>query len=164
MVIILNSIRTLVTIYSQNRLHSVTRKWGSFVKLLSKRVIRKVQKHEVKYLSSIFLRPKRDGSFRLILNLKKLNGNIDKIHFKMETLKTLLTLVTQDCYFASIDLKDNYYSILVHPDSQGWLAFYWDPNYYVFTALANGLSPAPRIYTKMLKPVFFPHCVKDTQR
>ena len=35
--------------------------------------------------------PKLDGSFRLILNLKKLNGNIDKIHFKMETLKTLLT-------------------------------------------------------------------------
>ena len=60
-------------------------------KLLSKQVIRKVQKHEVKYLSSIFLRPKPDGSFRLILNLKKLNGNIDKIHFKMETLKTLLT-------------------------------------------------------------------------
>ena len=123
-------------------------------KLLSKQVIWKVQKHEVKYLSSIFLRPKRDGSFRLILNLKKLNGNIDKIHFKMKTLKTLLTLVTQDCYFASTDLKDAYYSIPVHPDCQGWLAFYWDSNYYVFTALANGLSPAPRIYMKMLKPVF----------
>ena len=90
MVILLNSIRTLITIYSQNRLHSVTGKRESFVmkfkSLLSKRVIRKVQKHEVKYLSSIFLRPKHDGSFRLILNLKKLNGNIDKIHFKMETL------------------------------------------------------------------------------
>ena len=123
-------------------------------KLLSKQIVRKVQKHEVKYLSAIFLRPQMDGSFRLILNLKKLNRNIDKIHFKIETLKTLLTLVTQDCYFASNDLKDAYYSIPVHPDSQGWLAFYWDSNYYVFTALANGLSPAPRSYTKMLKPVF----------
>ena len=42
-------------------------------KLLSAHVIRPITRDEVKYVSSIFLRPKRDGSYRLILNLKNLN-------------------------------------------------------------------------------------------
>ena len=32
---------------------------------------------EVKYVSSIFLGPKWDGSYRLILNLKNLQSNLD---------------------------------------------------------------------------------------
>ena len=42
----------------------------------------------------------------------------------METLKAALNLVTPNCYFASIDLKDAYYSVPVSTGSQGWLSFY----------------------------------------
>jgi hypothetical protein len=52
-------------------------------KLLNKRVIHKVMHTEGEFLSNIFLRPKKDGSYRLILNLKHLNQFITYKHFKM---------------------------------------------------------------------------------
>ena len=105
-------------------------------------------------MSPVFLRAKSDGTHRLILNLSKLNEHLEKIHFKMETLKSVVTLVKKDCYFAKIDLKDAYYSVLVHQRGRKFLKFAWNSKLYQFTCLAQGLSPAPRVYTKLLKPVF----------
>ena len=115
-------------------------------KMLSNKVIRIISEKDVKFVSTIFLRPKRDGNYRLILKLRE--------HFKMETLKSVLTLVTPNCYFGTLDIKDAYYSIPVSRDSQGWLVFHWQNTFYAFTVLANGLASAPRVYTKVLKPVF----------
>ena len=59
----------------------------------------------------IFLKKKTDGSFRLILNWKSLNNNIEKQHFKLETITSVLNLVTSNLCFTKIDLKDAYYTI-----------------------------------------------------
>lgn len=123
-------------------------------KLYDKGVIEESVHEEGEVLSHIFVRPKSDGSHRLILNLSRLNDHIEKIHFKMETLKSALQLVKQNCYFAKIDLKDAYFSVGIHPQSRKFLKFIWQAKLYQFTCLANGLSPAPRLYTKLLKPVF----------
>ena len=45
-------------------------------KLLTKGVIRKATHVPGEFISTIFTRPKKDGSHRLILNLKKLNKHI----------------------------------------------------------------------------------------
>ncbi|MEW8545905.1 MAG: hypothetical protein AB2693_20475, partial [Candidatus Thiodiazotropha sp.] len=108
-------------------------------KFLAKQIIREISEKEVKFVSSIFLRPKKDGTYRLILNLRDLHEYVVKPHFKMETLKSVLTLVTPDCFFGSLDIKDAYFSIPVSLDSQGWLAFFWDNKFYAFTVLPNGL-------------------------
>ena len=49
----------------------------------------------------------------MILNLEKLK-NVEYFHFKTETLQTVLPLVTQDCWFCSVDLRDAYFSVHVH--------------------------------------------------
>ena len=72
----------------------------------------------------------------------------------METLKSALTIVTPNCFFGCIDLKQAYFSIPVSVESQGWLVYWWHGLYFAFTVLANGLSSAPRVYTKIMKPVF----------
>ena len=38
------------------------------------------------YISTIFVRKKKSGKYRMILNLKGLNKRIEKRHFKMDTL------------------------------------------------------------------------------
>ena len=38
------------------------------------------------YFSNIFIRPKKDDSHRIILNLKKLNASVEAPHFKMESM------------------------------------------------------------------------------
>ena len=57
---------------------------------------------------------------RLILNLKKFNNTfVEKSHFKMESIHTVLKLVTPSCWMGSLDLKDAYsdpsgFSLQVH--------------------------------------------------
>ena len=66
---------------------------------------------EGEFISPIFVTPKSDGGYRLILNLKSLNEYIDIEHFKMHGLKEILKLVERNCYMTSLDIKDAYYSI-----------------------------------------------------
>lgn len=93
-------------------------------------------------LSHIFIRPKPDGSYRLILNLSRLNEHIDKITFKMETLRTALQLIRKDCYFGKIDLKDAFYSVPINKQFRKYLKFEWQGKIYAFSCLPNGLSTA----------------------
>ena len=77
-------------------------------KRLKKKVILKCYHEEGEIMSPTFLKEKPDGSFRFILNLKKLNENITKTHFKMEIIMSILKLVTPLTCFTRIDLKDAY--------------------------------------------------------
>ena len=52
-----------------------------------------------------------------------------------------------------LDLKDAYLTVGVHPESQKFLRFVWLGQTYQFLALPFGLNTAPRIFTKLLKPV-----------
>lgn len=53
-----------------------------------------------------------------------------------------------------MDFKDAYYSMYVRPEDRKWLQFMWKGRHYRFTCLPQGLSSAPRIFTKLMKPVF----------
>ena len=123
-------------------------------KMIDKNVIERTEAVPGQIISNIFVVPKQDGTFRLILNLKNLNEHVEKIHFKMETLKTAVQLVKKGCYFAKLDFKDAYYSIPVHKHFRKYLRFQWMGQLYQFTCLPNGLSSCPRVFTKILKPVF----------
>ena len=123
-------------------------------KLLNKGVIRKSMPESGEFISTIFLTPKKDGSHRMILNLKNLNEYISYYHFKMDTIQTALKLMRPGCFMASVDLKDAYYSVPVASEHQKFLKFVWKQEYYQFTCLPNGLACAPRLFTKLLKPVF----------
>ena len=121
-------------------------------KLLQKQIIKESQHECGELVSPIFLTEKSSGGFRLILNLKKLNQNCDYHHFKMETINSILRLVTKDCYFTSIDIKDAYYSVPIKADHQKWLKFIFDGKLYQFTCLPNGYCQGPLKFTKLLKP------------
>ena len=59
-------------------------------KLLQKEVIAPARNEPGQFISTIFLRPKPDGSHRMILNLKQLNKSVECEHFKMDTLWTVI--------------------------------------------------------------------------
>ena len=121
--------------------------------LIEKEVVKQVPPTRGQYVSKIFLQPKADGSHRLILNLKKFNESVLYRHFKMDSIHTITKLVERNCYMAALDLKDAYYSIPVKGCDQKYLQFEWQGQRYQFTCLPNGLSSAPRTFTKILKPV-----------
>ena len=107
-----------------------------------------------KFLAGVFLTPKQEpNSFRLIIDLSSLNKLVRKVKFKMENLQLALDQLDQGDWMAKIDLKNAYYSIPIASHHQPYLAFNWGQHHWMFTRLCFGLSPAPRIFTKVLKPV-----------
>ena len=55
--------------------------------LLQKPVFCKTHHEPGEYVSPIFVRPKKDGTTRMILNLKSLNQSVVYLHFKMDNIK-----------------------------------------------------------------------------
>ena len=82
-------------------------------KLLDKRIISHCTPTEDQFISSFFLVDKPNGSKRFILNLKAFNKFIIAPHFKLEELKTVLKLVSESCWMATIDLQDAYFAIKI---------------------------------------------------
>ena len=122
--------------------------------LLKKGVLKCVCPEEGQWISNIFLRPKANGKFRMILDLTILNKNIEYQHFKMFNLKTALDLIKQDTWMASADLSDAYYSLPIQKAYKKYLRFEWRDFLYEYQVLPNGLAPGPRYFTKLLKPVY----------
>lgn len=107
------------------------------------------------YISNIFTRPKKEGKIRVILNLKQFNEKyVDHIHFKMETLKSAIDSMRPNCFFGSVDLSEAFYSIPIKQEDRKFFRFVFDNKKYQFTALVMGYGLSPRIFTKVLKPVF----------
>ena len=122
--------------------------------LLKKGVIKPSAHEPGEFISPIFLRAKSDGTHRVILNLKEFNQHVEYHHFKMDTLETAINMMKPGCFMASIDLKDAYYSVPICIAHQKYLKFVFNTKLYQFTCMPNGLSSAPRIFTKLLKPVY----------
>ena len=99
-------------------------------------------------VSNVFLRMKKNESYRMILNLKDFNKNIEKIHFKMETLSNAISLMKQDCFFGSIDLKDAYFSINIHNDDRKYFRFRFDKVLYEVHGLPQGYKDSPRLFSR----------------
>ena len=72
----------------------------------------------------------------------------------MESLNTAMHLISKNCNFASVDLSDAYYSVSIASEHKKYLRFTWNQQTYEFTCLPNGLACAPRLFTKLMKPVY----------
>ena len=122
-------------------------------KMLQKGAIVQKTHSDGEYLSNIFLRPKKDGSFRPIINLRGLNAFVAYHHFKMETIRNAIQLIRANDYMASIDLKDAYFAIPIAKEHRKFLRFVWQDKVYEFNCLPFGLASAPRVFTKVMKPI-----------
>lgn len=118
--------------------------------LLEKGAIERVEDHSRLCLSPIFVIPKRSGKLRMILNMKRINLFIPLVHFRMETLALILPLVRVKDYAVSLDLKDAYLHVPIHPRSRDLLGFSFQGRTYRFRSLPFGLRPAPRVFTRVV--------------
>ena len=72
----------------------------------------------------------------------------------MDTLKSVLDLVTPGVYMAKLDIKDAYYSVPIRKEDQKLLKFMSEGELFKFLVLPNGYTKAPRKFTKLLKPIW----------
>ena len=122
-------------------------------KLLSMGAIKAIPFSKENFYSRLFLVPKKEGAYRPVIDLSRLNKFIENSHFQMENISCLKTLLRRRDFMTSIDLKDAYLSVHVHKSSQKYLCFQWRNRCYAFLGLLFGLNTAPRVFTRLLKPV-----------
>ena len=119
--------------------------------LLNKRAVERVQNPETPgFYSRIFLVPKKNGKFRLILDLSLLNRYIEKQAFKMETVKSVRQAMRLNDWAVSIDLTDAYLHVQIHRQSRKYLRFVHEDQVYHFSALPFGMSLSPLIFSKLM--------------
>ena len=96
---------------------------------------------------------------RLILDLRYVNKSLLKKHVKYKDWKVAMPYFDIGSFMFKFDLKSGYHHIEIFNKHQTYLGFAStycsskETKFYKFTVLPFGLSKAPHIFTKVLKPL-----------
>ena len=122
--------------------------------LVEKQAVERVERiHSPGFYSRIFLVPKKNKSWRPVVDLSPLNKYIRLDKFRMETLSTIRGAVKVNDWAVSLDLSDAYLHVPIHPASRKFLRFAFEGKVYQFKALPFGISTAPRVFTILMRTV-----------
>ena len=97
------------------------------------------------------------GKRRLILDLRYINSHLYKEYIKFDDWHCFEHFLKPNSFAYKFDLKQGYHHVDIFPAHQTFLGFSWNVEgrrrHYVFTVLAFGLSSAPYLFTKLLRPL-----------
>ena len=83
----------------------------------SKGVLEVITEPDPGFYSRLFLVEKSSGGWRPVIDLSPLNEFVRQTPFRMETPSSVVLAVREGDFLSSIDLKDVYFQIPVHPSS-----------------------------------------------
>ena len=89
--------------------------------LISKKAVKVVKPMIGQYVSSYFVIPKSKRSpenWRPIINLKRFNLSVRKIHFRMEEVVLIRQWLRSGGWFCGIDIKDAFLHVPIHREIQ----------------------------------------------
>lgn len=105
------------------------------------------------YMNIFPVEKKTPGEWRGCLDARPVNEHLEYEHFKMEGMHTVRQLLRRNDWLTTVDITEAYPHLLIAPESRQYLRFVWRRVHYQYRALCFGLAPAPRIFTKLLRPV-----------
>ena len=103
------------------------------------------------FYGRIFVVPKSTGGWRPVLDLSALNRFVRQIRFRMETPSSVRDSIRPGDWASSLDLKDAYFHIRIHPRFRKWLRFTWAGKVFEFQVLPFGLSLSPWVFTRITR-------------
>ena len=103
------------------------------------------------FYGRIFVVPKTSGGWRPVLDLSALNRFVRQVKFRMETPSSVRDSIRTGDWAASLDLKDAYFHVLIHPRFRKWLRFTWEGKVFQFRVLPFGLSLSPWVFTRITR-------------
>jgi len=119
--------------------------------LLAKNAIQEMPPGEKGFFNRVFLRAKRTGGWRLILDISELNKHLVCPTFKMDTIKTVREAIKVGQWATSIDFSDAYHHVPMRRAHWKYLCFEVGGRRFWYCSLPFGLSTAPRVFTEVLK-------------
>jgi len=105
------------------------------------------------YYTSPFFVVKQGEKYRFIHDLSSLTDLIQYQHFRMQTLKVTLTMISPNCWMTRIDITRAYWHVLIHPKDRKYLQFIYNGRLRQWTCAMFGLAHMPRIFTRIMKVI-----------
>lgn len=105
------------------------------------------------YYSRVFVAAKASGAWRPIIDLSRLNLHVQFTKFHMETPQSVLRSIRTGDWMVSVDLRDAYLQVPMHPESRRYLRFMSSTGIFQFKVLCFGLTTAPQVFTRVMAPV-----------
>ena len=109
------------------------------------------------YYSIIFTVPKKDGSLRPIIDLSELNKLIKVPKFRMETMQSISRSILGPMWGCTADVSNAFHSVPLDWEFHKYFAFCIVDKgrlrVFVFQFLPFGLSTAPWVFNRIIKPI-----------
>ena len=119
--------------------------------LKRKKAIEIVHKPGHAWYSLVFLVPKKNGKMRPVFDLSALNRHLKIPKFRMESALTVMSAMRQHLWAVSLDIKDAYLHVPIHPAFRKFLHLAFLGRIYRFRVLPFGISTAPYAFTRIVR-------------
>lgn len=106
------------------------------------------------YSSSIVLVKKKDSSWRMCIDYRKINDHSERDAYPMPQISAILNRMKEAKYLSAIDLKNGYWQIPIRPESRQYTAFTVPgKGLYQWKVMPFGLHAAPATFQSLLDRV-----------
>ncbi|CAF4634853.1 unnamed protein product [Rotaria sp. Silwood2] len=100
--------------------------------------------------SPVILKKKPDGTFRFLVDFRRLNSITKKDTYPQPSSEELIYRLSGHSYFTKIDLKSGYFQIPIAEDDKKKTAFVTPDGHYEFNVLPQDLINAPASFQRVM--------------
>ncbi|XP_062703966.1 uncharacterized protein K02A2.6-like [Aedes albopictus] len=102
------------------------------------------------WISPLVIVPKGKGDVRLCVNMRFPNQAIQREHYPIPVIDTVLNELRGSTVFSRLDMTSAYYHLELHPDSRNVTTFMSNRGLMRFKRLMFGINCAPEIFQRVM--------------